>query len=78
MRVYKEVTNGFDFDFWGNARLHCERLTIKEQEQIIEALEDIYPNGISATELNDIFAFECDFIAETLGYKDWRDFCRNA
>ena len=34
-------------------------------------MEDIYPDGIDETQLNDIFWFDDDFMAECLGYNDF-------
>lgn len=77
MKVYQEVTNEIDFNFYGEARHTIEHLTFKEQEQVIETLEGIYPDGISATQLNDIFAFDRDFIAKCLGFRDWEELLEN-
>lgn len=74
MKVFKEVTNEMDFEFWGEARRTMEYLTFREQEQIFEILEELYPDGISETMLNDIFAFDRDFIAESLGFSNWDEF----
>lgn len=62
----KSIVN---FEFWGGAKDIAAALTDKELETIEGILEDIYPDGIDETTLNDIFAFEGDTIAEWLGYK---------
>ena len=59
------------FEFWSGAvdtvdYLTCEDLYIIERE-----LEGLYPNGLDATTLNDIFWFDSDWIAELLGYEDF-------
>ena len=36
-----------------------------------EMLKECYPDGIGETELNDIFWFEEDMIAEWLGYNNF-------
>ena len=33
-------------------------------------LEDMYPNGVGANELNDMLQFESDWILESLGLKE--------
>jgi hypothetical protein len=48
-----------------------EELTESELEQIEQILEHIYPEGLSAGELNDMFWFQRDLIAEWLDYKDF-------
>lgn len=49
-------------------------MTSDELDSIEETyLKDVYPNGISATGINNFFWFEKDFIAELLGYEDFED-----
>ena len=48
-------------------------LTYDELEQIESILEDAYPDGMSETQINDIFWFEEDWIAGMLGYKDFEE-----
>lgn len=70
MLVRKETTLN-DFEFWGGAKDRVKCLTYDELELIEEILEDIFPDGIDETQLNDIFWFEDDTIAEWLGYNDF-------
>lgn len=74
MKVTKEVCCKSDFDFWSGAVATVEALTDREFETVISCIEDCYPEGITETELNDIFWFEQDWIAELLGYNDWEAF----
>lgn len=71
MRVYKEVCNARDFDFWSGAKETVKYLTDEEIEQVFSMLEDSSPDGMSETEVNDFFWFEDDTIADWL---DWPDF----
>ena len=68
MKVYREVSLG-EFDFWAGARDRVKYLSHDELEQIEQLLEEIYPEGLSETDLNDLFWFEDDLIAEWLGYE---------
>lgn len=70
MKVYKEVT-GMDFDFWSGARDTVKYLTVEEIEEVFSILEEIYPEGLTETEINDFFWFEDDTIAEWLGYSSF-------
>ena len=70
MKIYTE-TSLTDFDFWSGARDTVKYLTYDEMEQIEAILEDIYPDGMTDTQINDIFWFEDDWIAEMLGYEDF-------
>lgn len=70
MKIYSE-TSLRDFEFWSGARQTVELLTDEELDTIESILEDIYPDGIDETTVNDIFWFDDDFIAECLGYEDF-------
>lgn len=72
MKVYKEVS-GYDFDFWSGARDTVKYLTTEEVEQIFSMLEELYPEGMEETEVNDFFWFEDDTIAEWLGYSSFEE-----
>lgn len=73
MKVFKEVESYNDFDFWAGARDTVKYLTSDEVEQIFSMLEEIYPEGMTETEVNDFFWFEDDTIAEWLGYSDFEE-----
>jgi len=72
MKVYRDVSLG-EFDFWAGAKDRVKHLTQDELEQIEEILEEISPEGLSETELNDLFWFEDDLIAEWLGYQNFEE-----
>lgn len=72
MKVYSE--KGFsDFEFWSGAKDRAEKLTTEEGNMVFACLEECYPEGLSETEINDIFWFEEDFIAEVLGYQSFEE-----
>lgn len=56
----------FNFDFWSGAETTANKLTNKKFNIIESQLEDCYPDGIDETQLNDIFWFEQDFVAQML------------
>ena len=72
MKIYAE-TNIHDFDFWSGAKDTVKYLTWEELDTIEAMLEDIYPDGMEDTELNDFFWFEDDTIAEWLGYDSFEE-----
>lgn len=72
MKIYKEE-NLRDFEFWSGARDTVKYLTDEELDTIESMLEDIYPDGMDETEINDLFWFEDDYIAEMLGYNDFEE-----
>nr|CAI9751294.1 hypothetical protein DGKKSRWO_DGKKSRWO_CDS_0026 [uncultured phage]CAI9752149.1 hypothetical protein CVNMHQAP_CVNMHQAP_CDS_0026 [uncultured phage] len=69
MKVYQEI-NLEEFQFWGSAEVFTSKLTSEEFKQLEENFNELYPDGISATDLNDIFSFDSDNIAKYLGYED--------
>ena len=73
MRYYVEEQL-YNFQFWGGAKENANLLTLQELEQIEFELSDIYPEGLEDTQINDIFWFDFDFIAQLLGYEDEEDF----
>ncbi len=73
MRYYVEE-NLCNFQFWGGAKENTNLLTPQELEQIEFELNDIYPEGLEDVQINDIFWFDFDFIAQLLGYEDEEEF----
>ena len=59
------------FEFWAGAKDRVKYLSFKQLDTIENILEDIYPNGIDETTVNDIFWFEEDTIAEWLGFDNF-------
>lgn len=57
-----------NFEFWSGAQDRVKYLTSDELDTIENMLEDIYPDGMNETDINDLFWFEEDTIAEWLGY----------
>ena len=62
-----------DFNTWSGANSTKDELTFLELQDLEDVLEDLYPDGLGETDLNDILWFETDWIARTLGYEDWED-----
>ena len=72
MKVYREISLS-EFDFWSGGKDTVEELTEEELEQIEQILEEIYPEGMDETEVNDFFWFERELIAEWLGYENFEE-----
>jgi hypothetical protein len=72
MKIYSEESLN-DFEFWSGACDTVKYLTHDEIEQIEQELEELYPDGMDKTEVNDFFWFEDDTIAEWLGYDSFED-----
>lgn len=70
MKIYQEV-NADNIQLWGEGYKTTLSLTDREINTILDLLEDVYPNGINLTDLNDFFAYKRDTIASWLGYESW-------
>ncbi len=70
MKIYTEDSLR-NFQFWSGARSTVEYLTDEELDTIESMLEELYPDGMDETDINDFFWFEDDTIAEWLGYEDF-------
>lgn len=67
MKIYKEESLR-NFQFWSGAKYHADLLSYKDLEQLEFILDDLYPEGIDETTLNDIMWFDFDQILDWLGY----------
>lgn len=70
MKIYCEKSLS-EFEFWSGAKDRTKFLTSDDFDTIESIIEDLYPDGIDETKLNDLFWFEDDWIAELLGYDSW-------
>ena len=61
------------FEFWSGAAQRSRHLSLEQLDQIEFELEQLYPDGMTDTQVNDLFWFEEDFIAQLLGYRDWEE-----
>lgn len=66
-----------DFEFWCGAKDTVKYLDDEDFLQLEQLFEELYPEGIDETLLNDIFWFEEDFLAEMLGYESFEDWMEN-
>jgi hypothetical protein len=64
MKATREVKLAY-FDFWSGAKDH--NFTPNELDEIEFILEDIYPEGMTDTQINDLFWFEEEELCEWLG-----------
>ena len=56
-----------NFEFWGGAKINAEQLTSEEFDTLENELEDLYPGGMTDTEINDLFWFDFEWVCEILG-----------
>jgi hypothetical protein len=72
MRIIKEESLS-NFEFWSGAKDTVKYLTESELETIEGMLEELNPEGVTETEINDFFWFEEDTIADWLGYSSFEE-----
>lgn len=68
MKVVREVSLK-DFEFWSGARALADKLTDEEFDRIEDIL-DSTGETYTETEINDMFWFDGDMIADWIGEED--------
>ena len=71
MKVFNEDQTLVNFDAWSGAK--DTKKTILEAnkgEEFDYLIEELYPDGLSETQLNDILWFEPEWIFEQLGISE--------
>lgn len=74
MRIIAEKSLA-TFEFWSGAKSFADQFTYNEMDMIEDALNELYPEGMEDTMVNDIFWFEPDFICELIGLRWNEDKC---
>lgn len=72
MEIYAEKALR-DFEFWGGADSNASELTDEQLDAVESILEDIYPEGMEESAINDLFWFEFDTVLEWLGMETEED-----
>ena len=69
--IIKTETNLRNFEAWSGA-IETKNLILDAglEEEFEGLIEELYPNGLTDTELNDILWFDADWILENLGIKE--------
>ena len=71
MIIMKELDTLYNFDAWSGAVDTKEEILRQGyDEEFIALIEELYPDGIDETGLNDLLWFESTWIYETLGMDD--------
>lgn len=71
MKTFNENTRLVDFDAWSGAKDTKETiLNANKGEEFDNLIEELYPDGLSETNLNDILWFESDWIYKQLGISE--------
>lgn len=60
----------YNFEAWSGGKSTLDRIISEGKCEEVEALlEELYPDGMTDTELNDILWFESDWIYESVGIR---------
>lgn len=71
MKTFNENTTLVNFDAWSGAVDTKERIMQEgKADEFDNLIEELYPDGLSETQLNDILWFEEDWIFEMLDISD--------
>lgn len=68
-----KVTSNYDFDVlynnsWGQAvQVLNEIYEEGRSEELMDFLEDLYPDGVDAIELNDLIAYDWEWLYKNIG-----------
>lgn len=71
MKIYYEVDID-EFEFWEGGKCVADSFSEDDLEVIQNKLEELYPDGMSDTELNDLFWHDEDFVAGLAGYSSFQ------
>lgn len=67
MKIYEDYTSLEEHEPWCGAKVAYDEIIKNDLAvEFMEYLEELYPNGLTATELNDILWFEDELIEEFL------------
>ena len=73
MKIFTEQSLA-DFKFWSGAETTAQRIWEEQGsegfDQLEAILEDLYPDGIDATELNDLLSLDPYTVYEGIGIGD--------
>ena len=69
MKIYREKSLR-NFEFWSGAKENANELTSAQLDKVETILEDLHPEGMDETQINDLFWFDFDTIKEWLSITD--------
>lgn len=55
------------FEFWSGAKDNAEMMTAEELDSVENELEALYPEGMTDTEINDLFWFDFEYVCDLIG-----------
>lgn len=71
MTIIQENVSLADLELWGSATDLAEEIMEAGKERFFESvIEDLYPDGISLLDLNDLLSYDTEWVYETLGMQE--------
>ena len=71
MKVFNDCQTLRNFNAWSGAVDTKETILEHDKEEDFECLiDDLYPDGLTDTQLNDILWFDSEWVFECLGIKE--------
>ncbi len=67
MKIVSDISL-INFKFWSGGKATVDELTIEQLERVEAELESLYPEGMTDTELNDMFWFDREQIFQMAGF----------
>lgn len=65
--IIKDEISLREFEAWSKGRENLDKLADEEKDRLEGILSDMYPDGMSATELNDLLWFDFETVCDWLG-----------
>ena len=69
MKIYSEKSLS-NFEFWSGAVESANELTNEQFDELESQLEQLYPDGVDETFINDLFWHDFDTVKDWLGIED--------
>lgn len=74
MKIVNDNLSLANFDAWSGAKDTKQTILDNDKENEFEAMiDELYPDGLTDTQLNDLLWFEDEWIYETLGINQEED-----
>ena len=72
MKIIEELNwNDILESSWSGAKDTCNTIEENDKgEEFCQLIEELYPDGIDRTQLNDLLWFDSEWIYDTLGIKE--------
>lgn len=61
------------FQFWSGGADNANCLSYEQLDELENILEEIYPDGMTDTQVNDLLWFDEDSVAEWLGFTNFEE-----